>query len=273
MNSFHYFPEWLAQTDRSAAEYAAKHGLRLGEPFSSRVGYAVAVELPDGTPAVLKLNPPQATESEHEGEALRHYEGRGAARLLACERHTLLLERCLPGTPLWDLAEEDANSIAVGVLSRLWRPAPEQHPFRTLAAAAAEWAAELAPGSDREPVVRTAIRFLRELSPTQGEQVVLHQDLQGSNILLSERDEWLAIDPKPLVGEREFDLASLIRDRRFAFDERLPERRLDFYAAELGLDRERARGWAIAHAVAWGSNEGMLASARALLTPSEATAA
>ncbi len=213
---------------------------------------------------MLKLNPPGALESVNEAEALEHYGGAGAVRLLAREEHTLLLERCRPGTSLWDVPEEEGNPIAAGVFRRLWRPAAPGHPFRTLADAAAEWATELEARRE-EPIVRVAVECLRELGPTQGEQVVLHQDLHGGNILAAERDGWLAIDPKPLVGEREFDLASLIRDRRFAFDERLPKRRLDFFAGELGLDRERARGWAIAHAVAWGSNEAMLASARALL--------
>jgi streptomycin 6-kinase len=229
------------------------------------VGYVVPADLSDGTAAVVKVNPPLAVESRHEAEALAHYDGRGAARLLEHEGRLLVLERCVPGTALWDVSEEDANPIAAAVLERLWRPASELHPFRTLEADAAGWAADLAARPDREPVVDAAIGLLRELGPTQGEQVVLHQDLQGSNILRSERDGWLAIDPKPLVGEREFDLASMIRDRRFTFDERLPRRRLEFYAAELGLDAERMRGWAIAHAVAWGSNELMLASARALL--------
>jgi streptomycin 6-kinase len=211
----------------------------------------------------VKVNPPGEIECAHEAEALEHYAGRGAVRLLDREGHTLLLERCEPGTSLWELPEDAANPLAAGVLAQLWRPAPSGHPFRTLAGEAARWAEEL--GRDAaELVVTAAAELAAELGPSQREQVVLHQDLHQGNILLSARGP-LAIDPKPLVGEREFDLASLIRDRRFAFEPALPRRRLDFYAAELGLDRERARGWAIVHAVAWGSNETMLASARSLL--------
>ena len=51
--------------------------------------------------------------------------------------------------------------------------------------------------------------------PTQGELVVAHQDFHSGNILRATREPWLAIDPKPLVGEREFDTASLLRDRRW----------------------------------------------------------
>jgi streptomycin 6-kinase len=65
------------------------------------------------------------------------------------------------------------------------------------------------------------------------------------------------IDPKPLVGERAFDTASLLRDRREAILEdphpgRRMRRRLDRLSSDLALDRERMRGWAIAHALAWG---------------------
>jgi streptomycin 6-kinase len=104
-----------------------------------------------------------------------------------------------------------------------------------------------------------AVAACLELGPDQGEPVVLHQDFHGGNVLLSDRG-WLAIDPKPLVGEREFDLASYLRDRR---DElaRDPDagsrvrRQLDQLTSELGLDRERARGWGIVHALAWGVTE------------------
>ena len=68
----------------------------------------------------------------------------------------------------------------------------------------------------------------------------------------SGRRGWRGSNPKPLVGEREFDLASLIRDTRERIDERLVRRRLDLLSELLGLDRERMRCWAIVHALAWG---------------------
>ena len=102
-----------------------------------------------------------------------------------------------------------------------------------------------------------AVAFLREAGPAQGEQVVLHQDLHGGNVLQAQREPWLAIDPKPLVGEREFDTASFLRDRRWELRNDADagarvRRRLDLLAAELGLDRDRMRGWGVAHALAWG---------------------
>src|SRR5919108_2411516 len=131
----HYFPEWLATAAEVAAECAARWRLALGTPFPSQVGYVVPAELRNGSRAVLKINPPNEREVEHEAAALRHYDGRGAVRLLEHDRATnaLLVERCDPGTALWELPEEEANPLAAEVVRRLWRPAPAGHPFRTLA--------------------------------------------------------------------------------------------------------------------------------------------
>ena len=74
------------------------------------------------------------------------------------------------------------------------------------------------------------------------------------------------------LASENFDLASLLRDLRdsLAGDPqpgRRMRRRLDQLASETGLDRERVRGWGIAHALAWGidtreMDEMMVACAR-----------
>lgn len=197
---------------------------------------------------MLKVNLREA-ETEHEADALEHWSGRGAVRLLAHdrERWALLIERCRPGRQLWALDDHEATAIAADVLEQLWVPAGE--PFRRLEDEAAHWAEELpSRGLERELVER-AVGFLREAGPTQQESVLLHQDFHGGNVLESERG-WLAIDAKPLAGEREFDVASLIRDRRPNTKADL-EWRLAYLVGRLDLDPERTRGWAIAHALAW----------------------
>jgi streptomycin 6-kinase len=81
---------------------------------------------------------------------------------------------------------------------------------------------------------------------------VCHQDLQGSNVLKAQREPWLAIDPKPIVAEPAFDVASLLRDRRWSIDRAIIQRRLDLLAAELDLERDRMQGWGLVHALHWG---------------------
>lgn len=189
-------------------------------------------------------------------------------RLLAVDRgrDALLVERCEPGTQLWAEDEETALLVAADVLWRLWRPAPAEHPFRLLADEAARWLEQLPRRWEQlgRPFERRlldrALVALAELGPAQPDAVVLHQDFHGGNVLQAVREPWLAIDPKPLVGERAFDTASLLRDRRDSLAAapeagRLVERRLDVLEAELGLDRERMRGWGIAHALAWGFDD------------------
>jgi streptomycin 6-kinase len=267
---------WLERLPGIVAGCAEQWSLTLDAPVEqAHVSLVIPATLPDGTGAVLKVNFPDP-ESEHEADALTHWNGSGAVHLLEHdpERRALLVERCEPGTQLWAVEdEEEANRIAAGLLGRLWRPPAREHRFRLLADEAARWSQELpaawrALGRPYErELLDEAVAFLREAGPTQGESVVLHQDFHGGNVLRATREPWLAIDPKPLVGEREFDTASLLRDRRQELGRdprpgRTIRRRLDQLAADLRFDRERMRGWGIAHALAWDPDEGMIACAR-----------
>jgi streptomycin 6-kinase len=277
---------WLERLPRLVEECAAAWDLHVRAPFpDASVSFVAPAVLADGTQAVLKVNFPDA-ESEHEADALVAWGGVGAVRLLAAdaERRALLVERCMPGTQLWGIADEEAaNGAAAGVLRALWRPAPEGHGFRALEGEARRWAQELPARFERHgrpldrALLHRAIGWIGELLyAPDGPPVVVHQDLHGGNVLLAARGsspsavapgppplwgraggQWLAIDPKPLVGERAFDVASLLRDRRgeLAADPapvRRIRRRLDQLAEALDLDRERMRRWAVVHALAWG---------------------
>jgi len=86
------------------------------------------------------------------------------------------------------------------------------------------------------------MRTLRELPASQGEQVLLHQDLHTDNVLAAQREAWLVIDPKPLVGERELSVAPIVRDYVLGHSREGVVHRLDRLCEELELDRERALG-------------------------------
>ena len=227
-------------------ELVERWELRLDSEYPpGAAGRAFAVELRDGTPAVLKLSDPHR-ESEQEADALARWDGDGAVRLLARddERHALLLERCEPGAFLsgWD---GDRLGVFIALLPRLWKSADG---FRTLADEIAFW--DFSDHRDRD-LAHRAERLARELAPTQGELVLVHQDLHGDNVLAAQREPWLVIDPKPLAAEREFAAASIVRDTELGHGAREVRYRLDRLTAELGLDRERARGWTVAQTMAW----------------------
>jgi streptomycin 6-kinase len=262
--------DWLARLPRLVAECCAQWDLAPGAPFTpTTISYVASVTRADGTPAVLKVNFPEP-ESEHEAAALAHWDGAGAVRLLGSDsgRRALLVERCLPGDQLWSVADEaQADVDAAAVLQRLWAalPPPAGHRFRTLAGEARRWADELPARWERHgrpfdrALLDRAVGWIGELLATSDGRgdVVLHQDLHGGNVLRAARGPWLAIDPKPLAGERAFDLASLLRDRRpeLAADPhpaRRVRRRVDRLGEALDVDRERMRRWAVVHALAWG---------------------
>jgi streptomycin 6-kinase len=248
--------QWRRRAPGLAVELASDWELTLGEPYVPGVaGYVVRAVRADGTRAVLKLFWPHR-EAEQEADALERWNGDGAVRLLARddERHALLLERCEPGTFLSEGAD-DPLGVLIGLLPRLWK---DPTGFRTLAEEAEWWlhGTDIPAVADKR-LQDAATSLLCELGPTQGELVLVHQDLHGENVLAAKREPWLVIDPKPLAAEREFAVAPIVRSRELGHSKRDVLYRLDRLCAELGLDRERARGWTIAQTVAWiGSGEG-----------------
>src|SRR5206468_2673829 len=104
---------WLDRLPRLIAECAEQWALELEPPFErGNVAYCA----PAGE-AVLKINFPE-WETDQEADALAHWDGHGAARLLARddERGAVLMERLRPGGSLWELPEEEAIEIAAGLL-------------------------------------------------------------------------------------------------------------------------------------------------------------
>jgi len=249
--------DWLERVPQLLSECAEEWGLRLGEPYPlGAAGYAVRAEHDGGGPAVLKLIFPHR-EAEHEADALRVWDGDGAVELIAHdgERWAMLLERCEPGTLLAHSDADTALDVLIALLPRLWKRVDSG--FHSLAAEAAVWLDELPVEWERagRPFERAllddVVQTLGDLSGSQGEQVLLHQDLHTDNVLAARREPWLVIDPKPLVGEREFNAAPIVRDYVLGHSREHVVHRLDRLTGELGLDRERALGWTLAQTVAW----------------------
>jgi streptomycin 6-kinase len=239
------------------SECVSRWSLEIGDPFPyAFTSVAVRATLPDGRAVVLKVQFPDR-ESEHEAAALAAWAGEGAVLLIDDdpERRALLLERCEPGWTLSELDQDEALDVMVGLLPRLWKPAGG--PFRSLREEAAWWAEGLEASWERagapfdRRLLDAALDALNELPPSQGEQVLIHQDLHAGNVLRATREPWLVIDPKPLVGEREAGIAALIRGDELGRGPGHVRHRLRRLCDELGLDSERARRWALAQTVAW----------------------
>jgi streptomycin 6-kinase len=254
--------EWLDRLPALVAGCGERWSLEVGPPFPQlSFNYAAPALRVDGTAAVLKLSFPDDPGFHKEAEALGLFDGRGAARLLELDkgRGAMLLERLDPGVPLTTVGDdEEATSIAAGVLRQLWRPVPRDHPFPTVS----DWARgfdrlrrSFGGGTGPMPaaLVEEAEGLFAELLASQDEPAVLHGDLHHYNVLAARREPWLAIDPKGVVGEPAYDTAALLHNPVEVLETPRPgkvlERRIDLLSQELGLDRERVRGWGLAQAV------------------------
>ncbi len=251
--------KWLSELPELLASCLSEWDLLVaGEAFEGgRASFTLPVILrQDGSAAVLKLQYPDR-ESLHEAAALGEYDGHGAVTLLAhdVDRRALLLERAIPGTPLSTLTPPAALAILAELLPRIWKPT--SHDFSSLEKEANGWAASLLDNwrCCGEPferdLVDASLAAISDLSASQGAQVLINQDLHGDNVLAAQREPWVCIDPKPLVGEREFALAPIIRSRELGHSREDVLHRLNWLTAKLNLDRERSRRWALAQTVAW----------------------
>ena len=251
--------EWLRRLDETIAACERRWSLTVQLPFVPlSYNYVAPAVRADGTGAVLKLGVPHH-ELVTEMEALRAYDGSGLVRLLEADYDlgAMLLERLEPGTPLSRLADDQqATSIAAQVMKRLRRPPPPEHQFPTVS----DWATGLqklrirfggATGPFPASLVEKAETLFSELIGSMGAPVLLHGDLHHDNILAAARDSWLAIDPKGVVGEAEYEVGAFVRNRLFPGPrpKRLLARRVDQFAEELGFKRERILGWSLAQAV------------------------
>jgi streptomycin 6-kinase len=244
-------PEWLAALPTLVAACAEQWSLQLEEPVDT----AHALVVPAGE-VVLKLNAPSHFEADHEAEALERWAGNGAVHVVARDdaRRAYICERCRPGTTLTEVGADQVPIVA-GLLQHLSLELPKPEPFRLLADDAERWA-EAVPRRFElggRPFDRRLLDYAVDVfrSADRSASFLVNQDLHGWNVLRAEREPWLVIDPKPLVGERELDGVGLLRNAGLGTDRARAVRRWLDALTDLGVDRERTRGWGVAHALAW----------------------
>jgi streptomycin 6-kinase len=207
------------------------------------------------------------------GEVLSRFEGRGAVRVYEHTGGALLLERLRPGHSLVNLAlrgrDEEATAILASVISAMSQArAPTGGPTAQALGRAFEWHVTRNDRAISRSLVEQAHRVYSELCDSQTNARLLHGDLQHSNVLFDHERGWLAIDPKGVVGEVEYEVGAALRNPRedpaFVTKPATIERRLLHFASELGLDHSRALGWTFAQAVLsaiWSVEDGVTVNA------------
>jgi streptomycin 6-kinase len=251
---------WLATTlPRAIGEAEQLWSLTVGEPFQpgGQTAWVAPAHDRSGTDLVLKVVWPHP-EAANEADGLRAWAGNGAVLFRGAKvvegAVALLLERCVPGSPLSRRPEPEQDVVIAGLLRRLWITPAKAYPFQPLQVMCQQWADRFERTADISTVrldpgmARAGIDLFRELSATATDQVLLCTDLHAGNVLAATREPWLAIDPKPYVGDPAYDVLQhmLNCDKRLAADPHGLARRM---ASLLGLDPARVLLWLFARCV------------------------
>jgi streptomycin 6-kinase len=220
-----------------------------------------------GEPVVLKVVRREG-EEWRSGEVLEAFDGRGIVRVYEHVPGAVLLERLDPGTPLAEMAlagnDDAATAILAEVVGRMSSTGSDLRRFSSIEDWGRGFAWYLASGDLQIPrgLVEHGQRVYAGLCASQGERRLLHGDLQHYNVVLDARRGWVAIDPKGVVGEVEYEVGALLRNpgepEVYARRETV-ERRVRCYESRLKLDAGRMTAWGFAQAVLsaiWGVEDG-----------------
>jgi streptomycin 6-kinase len=203
---------------------------------------------------VLKVSWTDEATSE-EAMALAAWNGQGTVRLLASQPvlGALLLERLDHRYSLNDVEIVEAVEIAGRLLRRLAIPVPSG--FRSLRSVSQDLCRTLPQHWEQfgRPMPKLWVEQACELAVqlgTSSGNLLVNYDLHYADVLRGEREPWLVVDPKVVIGDPEFGIAQLLWGR------------LEDIAAKGSLDRHfrllieaatldpvRARSWTLVRCV------------------------
>lgn len=231
------------------------------ETESSLIAFGSRGEAGEIQPVVLKVIKREDDEW-HSGETLRAFGGNGMAKVYEHAPGAVLLERLRPGYALAEMTlrgkDDEATEILADVIQQM-RTAPDSSSAGPASATVRDWAKGferyLATGDHQIPrrQVVSARQLYLKLCASQREPRLLHGDLHHYNVLFDSDRGWLAIDPKGVVGEVEYEIGAILRNPieqpdLFAVRATI-ERRIKQLTTKLNLDGDRVLGWGFAQAV------------------------
>ena len=185
------------------------------------------------------------------------FDGNGMVRLLGRTDDGLQLELLEPGTRLSTLAAVN-DAEATGVLAQVIRAMTPRHVPHGVPTVG-DWAGSF----DRylenrgreipDDLVRHARDVYLRSCASQGNVRLLHGDLHHDNVLFDATRGWVAIDPKGVVGELEYEVGAALRNPielpRLFTDPAVIDARVRIVSDALNLDTARVVAWAFAQAV------------------------
>ncbi len=218
----------------------------------------------DNQAVVLKVIKEMGDEW-YSGEILEAFDGHGVVRVYEQTPGAVLMERLRPGNSLVEMSiggkDEEAIDILADVIQQMSSLASPRSGSQSSKApkTVQDWGKGfdryIGTGDDQIPqeLVEAGHHVFSQLCASQRGPRLLHGDLQHYNVLFDSNRGWVAIDPKGVMGELEYEIGAALRnpmERPELFLSRATiERRVKQFTSKLNLDFERMLKWSFAQAV------------------------
>jgi streptomycin 6-kinase len=244
---------WLESLASTIQTYLLKWELTSEGPVNNlSYNYVIKVKDSEGTPLILKLGVPNF-DTGNEIVTLQAYNGDGCAKLLKSDPQNgvMLLERLVPGTML--SAETDEMVVLKNYI-KVWKVIRKPLSDGASTPSLVHWFEGLTNylNSGDNQIAMEHVHLAKEcfqqvMNSSKGQEL-LHGDLHHENILYSEQDGWMAIDPKGVAGDPYFDVVSFLINQldSKAQPKNILKLRVDTISERMGLDRQRLLKAAIA---------------------------
>ena len=256
---------WLDGLPRLIQELENEWFITIGKPFPSIEFNYVAEAMADhGQRLVIKIAPPfEHSEIRSEAKFLRVLNGHGAVNLIAedIDRRSILIERALPGSNLAELFtgnELDAVGPAIDVLHVITSLPPDD---KSDTICLDDWFDGLRRYRETEfpkDYAETALAFYEDLTSEDVPRFYLHGDFHPANVVSANRAQYLAIDPKGIIGPIGYDIGVFLNNFHWWQEDRVDVRNrlsiaLQEFSDAFKISQADLNRWAFAQMVlgAW----------------------
>ena len=243
---------WIANLpsiiNKLAVEWKLNHIVPVNNMTFNYVAKAITST---NQPVVLKISCDEKNITQ-EMRALQYFDGNGSIQFISHHPmyHALLLQQAIPGTTLKSLYPSQIEYVMDSYIdtmkklhSKVLSNISNFCHIRDWLSAIDNIPAQACP----TPLKEKAIALKNRLIASSKEEVFLHGDLHHDNILKN-KDCWLAIDPKGVVGDAEFEIAAF--DFMYVNElanknevKNIVENRINMLARKAHLNPQRIKDW------------------------------
>lgn len=243
---------WIANLPDIISSLASYWELKQITPVDNMTfNYVAKAMTCSGQSVVLKISYDEKSIL-NEVRALKYFDGNGSIQFISYHAadHALLLQQAVPGVTLKSLYSARTEYVMdcyVAVMRKLHsKRLSDKNTYHHIK----DWLSAIDRLSEHDcpaHLIKKAITLKNKLLTSMTHEVFLHGDLHHDNILQN-ADHWLAIDPKGVVGEPEFEMAAFdfmyvkeLADHRDVKD--VFEKRVELLAQKAGLNSRRIKDW------------------------------